>query len=260
MGAALHLAEVHQTPVKKRRPKRTGGGNGSEFAKYAHRIYQDKRADTRSRELLLAVAYAVTMAPIDEDVEEWSSVWRAICSAIGSAVTDWDGLRSRIREDIPRYEPPGRRWGTDPLDRRCSGPRVRFHPDGPDDFRNKLKICGARAHDKVVEKDPVTGWHTNRWFCERHGDQFRRVQEQVKEQNEQAPESIPNRGGLMPCYFESDWVELYRWSLHGSSTWKPPSYGVCADDWPIPGKEPVPQRARLRLILGTGDLNEGEMQ
>lgn len=253
MGAALHLAHVHQAPVKKRRTKRTGGGNGSRFAEIAHRIYQDDRADTQTRKLLLAAAYAVTMAPIDEENDEWNSVWRAICSAVGNSIRDWDGLKDLISHDAPRYEPPGWRWGTDPMHRLCSGPRVRFHPDGPDDFRNRLKVCGAPAQDKIVEKDPVTGWHTNHWFCTRHHDQLLRVREQVRAQNEAAPKPVPNRGGLLPSYFNTDWIVMYRWALRHPE-WEPPVYGICADDWPIPGKEPVAPRARLRLAALDGDL------
>jgi hypothetical protein len=236
--------------VKKRRPKRTGGGNGHKFAELAHRIYQDDRADTRARELLLATAYAVTMAPLDEE----TTVWRAICNALGSSIRGWDDLRSRVREDVPRYDPP-RRWINDPMANLCMGPRVRLHPDGPDDFRNRLKVCGANAHDKVVEKDPVTGWHTYRYFCTRHQDHLARVRAQVREQNAAAPEPIPNRGGLLPSYFDSDWVQVYQWATHRSD-WKPPTYGYCADDWPVPGKDPVPQRARLRLVIGGGDLED----
>jgi hypothetical protein len=82
------------------------------------------------------------------------------------------------------------------------------------------------------------------------------VSEQVKEQNAAAPEPIPNAGGLLPCYFEADWVRLYGQHQEWDQ-WVPPVYGVCADDWPIPGKEPVPQRARLRLVIGSGDLDDG---
>ncbi|WP_093803974.1 hypothetical protein [Streptomyces sp. Wb2n-11] len=246
MGAALHLAHVHQAPVKKRRPKRTGGGDGSKFAEIAHRIYQDERADTQARQLLLATAYAVTMAALDEE----TTVWRAICNAIGSSVRGWDDLRSCVRQDVPRYEPPGRWSRSNVLDQRCRGPRVRVHPNGPDDFRNKMKICGEKTHDMVVEKDPVTGWHTNHWFCTRHQDHLKRVAAQIAEQNAAAPPPVPNRGGLLPSYFESEWTELYRWATH-NPTWEPPAvYGVRADDWPIPGQDPVPQRARLRLVVG----------
>lgn len=255
MGAALHLAHAHQAPVQKRQPKRTGGGNGSKFAEIAHRIYQDDRADTRTRTLLLATAYAVTMAALDEE----TTVWRAICNAIGPSITDWDGLRTEISHDLPRYLPPGYRWGSDRLDQRCRGPRMRPHPDGPDDFRNQLKICGEKTRDKVVEKDAVTGWHTNHFFCTRHRDQLQRVAAQVAEQNASAPPPVPNSGGLLPSYFETDWVWMYRWATRNQS-WEPPKvYGLRADDWPVPGQNPiaVPQRARLRLVVGGADL-EGE--
>ncbi|WP_141747567.1 hypothetical protein [Streptomyces nanshensis] len=236
--------------MRKKRPKRTGGGDGGTFAELARQIYQDERADAQARVLLLATAYAVTMAPLDDE----TTVWRAISDAL--TLRGWNQLRAVIRTDIPRYERPDRR--TDPLDRLCSGPRIRPHLDGPDDFRNKLRVCGTVAERKVVVKDPRTGWHTNRWFCSRHQDEADRVRQQVREQNEYAPEPIPNRGGLMPVYFDCDWVELYRWSVRPRpeasawggqlSEWTPPTYGVCADAWPIPGKDPVPTRPRLRLL------------
>lgn len=246
MGAALHLAHAHQEPARKHRPKRTGGGNGGQFAEYAHRIYQDERADTQARQLLLATAYAVTMAQLDDE----TTVWRAICNALGSSIRGWDHLRHIVSEDVPRYVPPGRHWGADPLDRRCRGPRIRMHPDGPDDFRNKLKVCGEKAQEKALEKDPITGWHTNHWFCARHRDHLIRVRQQVKEQNEAAPDPIPNRGGLLPSYFDSGWVQVYRWAMF-DAPWDPPAYGYRADDWPVPGRDTVavPQRARLRLVI-----------
>lgn len=252
MGAALHLAHAHQPPPgPKRKRKRSGGGNGGKFAEIAHRIYQDDRADTQSRQLLLAVAYAITMAPLDED----TGVWRAICNALGPSITGWDGLRAEIRHDLPRYTPPGSRWGDDRLDRLCRGPRMRAHPDGPDDFRNQLKICGERTIDKVVEKDPLTGWHTNHFFCTRHRDHLRRIAAQVAEQNASAPPPIPNSGGLLPSYFDSDWVWMYRWATRNEA-WEPPFYGERADDWPAPGEQPTVRPARLRLIVGGGELQD----
>lgn len=247
MGAALHLAHAHQAPVKKRRPKRTGGGDGDKFANIAHRIYQDERAKDHTRQLLLAFAYAVTMSPIDEGTTVWDAARKAVNASSYKAT-----LRELIRQDLPRYERPGHRWGADPLDRVCRGPRLRPHPD-PDDFRNTMNLCGAPAQDKVVEKQLGTGWHVNHWYCRRHSAHLARVREQVKEQNENAPEPIPNRGGLMPCYFDSDWLLVYRWAV-GWESWEPPVYGVRADDWPVPGKDPVPQRARLRLVIGGDDL------
>lgn len=248
MGAALHLAHAHQQPVKKRQPKRSGGGNGPKFAEIAHQIYQDDRANDQTRPLLLAFAYAVTMAPLDGE----TGVWKAVRKALNPSSYKGD-VRELVRADLPRYEPPGYRYGSDRLDRLCSGPRMRPHPDGDDDFRNQLSICGATAQDKVVEKLPETGWHKNHWFCPRHRDHLIRVREQVREQNAAAPAPIPNRGGLLPCYFDSDWVRVYRWALDHDA-WEAPVYGVRADDWPVPGQDPIPQKARLRLVLGGGDL------
>lgn len=253
MGAALHLAHAHQEPVRTRRPKRTGGGDGGEFAQYAQRIYKDDRANAETRSLLLAIAYVVTMVPLGDD----TTVWKETAKAIGMPSNRYRGsLRALVRGDLPRYEAPGYRYGDDLMDRVCVGPRVRPHPDGPEDFRNQMNVCGAPAQDLVVEKDPVTGWHTNRWFCTRHRDHLVRVRQQVQAQNDIAPAPIPNRGGLLPCYFDSDWVRVYQWAL-GSDRWEPPSYGYRADDWPVPGQDPLPQRARLRLVLGGRDL-EGD--
>jgi hypothetical protein len=253
-AVALHLAHAHQTPTKKRQPKRKGGGDGGKFAQYASRIYQDDRATTETRSLLLAIAYVITMVPLDDD----TTVWKETAKALGvPRIRHRSSLQELVRQDIPGYEPPGHRYGTDPMDRLCMGPRVRPHPDGPDDWRNTMKVCGAPAQEKVIEKDPATGWHTNRWFCPRHHDHLVRVREQVRTQNETAPEPIPNHGGLLPCYFDSDWVRVYSWGLGWD--WKPPSYGYRADDWPVPGRDPinVPQRARLRLVASVDDL-EGE--
>ncbi|MEW1678146.1 hypothetical protein ACGRHW_41215 (plasmid) [Streptomyces noursei] len=182
------------------------------------------------------------MAPADED----TGIWATVRLALGTGTSSPVSLRQLVRHDVPRYEPPGTRWGDDPLDRLCTGPRMRPHPGGADDFRNRLNVCGAPAQEMAVEKLPGTGWHKNHWFCPRHCDHLSRVREQVREQNAFAPAPVPNRGGLMASYFDTDFLKLYRWAT--TPSWQPPAYGMRADDWPIPGQEPVPQRARLRLI------------
>ncbi|MFF8610874.1 hypothetical protein ACF06X_33750 [Streptomyces sp. NPDC015346] len=254
MGAALHLAHAHHEPVKKRRPKRTGGGDGPKFAEIANQIFRDNRADTESRQLLLAVAYAVTMAELNDD----TSVWAAARAALGTPRNRHRyHFQELVRRDLPRYEAPGYRWGDDPMQGLCAGPRVRPHPDGAEDFRNRLNVCGAPASEYAVEKQLDTGWHKNHWFCPRHRDHLTRVCTQVAAQNAAAPPPIPNRGGLLPCYFESDWLRVYRWAT-GHEGWEPPVYGLRADDWPVPGQDPLPQRARLRLVLGGHSLESGE--
>lgn len=118
----------------------------------------------------------------------------------------------------------------------------------PRDWRTEDGVCGAASHHRVLEKDPRTGWVTAHWFCKRHKDHADRVTEQVREQNEQAPESIPNTGGLLPCYFKADWEKVYR---HFRPHWEPPSHGVCADDWPTADGAVQPTRhSRLRVVLG----------
>lgn len=267
MGAALHLAHAEQQATDPKKKRGGGGGGGKDFAEYASRIYQDQRADAKSRQLLLALAYVMTMQPEPADAKEF---WRSVRKALGRDDRHrfTDPLRELIEHDRPRYVAPDQRpGGYDPSKRRCTGPRLRPFKERPykaeqmslparvaqqkrdaEDFRNTDNVCGALGKHRVLEKQPGTGWYHWHWFCARHIDHARRVTEQVKAQNEAAPEPIPNAGGLMPCYFDADWVRLYRHYTWDS--WEPPVYGVRADDWPVPGKEPVPQRARLRLVTG----------
>jgi hypothetical protein len=30
--------------------------------------------------------------------------------------------------------------------------------------------------------------------------------------------------------------------------WEPPYYGVCRDDWPVPGKAAIPRKPRLTVV------------
>lgn len=272
MGA-LNL--IPYQPPKKDPPTKTGGRGGGGFAELAQQIYQDQRADGPSRELLLAFAYVITMQPTDSAKEQFRNLRAALGKAGPYVRYDTrDRLRALIEHDLPRYiSPEYRPGGYDPSKRRCIGPRVRPYKERPykaeqmslpahveqqnrdaEDFRNTSNVCGAPGKHRVLEKQPGTGWYVWHWFCPRHRDHAVRVTEQVKAQNAAAPEPVPNAGGLMPCYFEADWVRLYR--HYTRDNWEPPVYGVRADDWPVPGKEPVPQRARLRLVIGGADLED----
>lgn len=261
-------------PAEEQRPKRS-------FPELVTAIYEDERVGHEARELLLAVAYAVDLAKREEGI----SPLNVACRKLGVE----RGRRARydrlVADDAPRYQPPAeveRMASQMP----CAGPRLRPYkqrpytprtnpaPDlvqptplreppppalytdlardhtytPPRDWRTEDGVCGAAAHHQVLEKDPRTGWITAHWFCKRHKEHADRVAKQVSIQNEQAPEPFPNAGGLLPCYFKADWEKVYR---HYRPRWEPPSYGLCADDWPTSGSEARPARhMRLRVIDG----------
>jgi hypothetical protein len=250
MGA-LHLAHAEQAPpADGNRTKGKGGGGGETFADFARQVYNDQRATPLAREMLLAFGFA-TMVAHSEEACDVHAVWKTVRHAMGATRTgrEWR-LNQAIAEDAPGYSS-----GKDRSRRACVAPRLRPHPDGPDDFRNQLGICGTLAdwEHYAVEKQAGTGWYKYHWYCKRHLDHLVRVREQLSEPNSRAPEPIPNRGGLLPVYFESDWVTAYRTHL-GLPDWQPPVYGISADDWPTPGVEKVPPRARLRLAAVDGTL------
>ncbi|MBD0844250.1 hypothetical protein [Streptomyces sp. TRM68416] len=242
-------------------------------AKTVHRIYGDRRAAPPARELLLAVAYALFVAPGDP-----GRVLNTAARALGrSTATGRPRFDALVADDAPRYEPPrtAADWGPGQAP-GCEAPRLRpyvyrprrtatsgdaaaavplrplpepvVHVDPgyvpPVDVRNERQICGADSHHKVLELDPRTGWVLPHWFCKRHVDHAERVAEQVREQNAAAPEPIPNRGGLLPSYFKAPWEDVYR--HYAPASWKPPTYGLSADDWPDPGNPP-PARSPRRL-------------
>lgn len=232
------------------------------FETTAAQIFQDKRATPGTRELVLAVAYALSLAPSTD------STLTTVRRTLGSKRTG-----QLIAADAPRYEPPREAQGWGPSNApACEAPRVRPytprprkpHDDGTtplrkhpepivhadvsyvprEDFRNREGVCGASSRHRVLEKDPRTGWVTAHWFCARHRAHADRVAGQVAAGNESAPEPIPNVGGLLPSYFKADWERVYRYYTPG---WVPPSYGLAADDWPTAVE--APRRGRLRLIV-----------
>lgn len=268
MGAALQLARAEQLPPapKRKRKDGDGGGDGKAFYEYATRIYADDRADAQTRELLLAVAYAVVTCQPDDGHAQWELVRQAL----GVRKRGAYGLDRLIEHDVPRYvSPEYLPGGWDNMKRLCMAPRLRLFRSRPwkgatpdqiaaqarkddEDFRNVEKICGNTAQDYVVEKLPGTGWHKLHYFCPAHRDHLLRVRAQVAGGNKLAPAPIPNAGGLLPSYFDADWLTMYR--RRRGEQWEPPVYGIRADDWPIPGKEIVPLRARLRLAAVDGEL------
>ncbi|MDI3408334.1 hypothetical protein [Streptomyces cavernicola] len=240
-----------------------------------HRIYQDRRADPPARELLLAVAYSVSVA----DREEGRGPLKIAARVLGRDGIGRPRFDALVKADAPRYTPPreARDWGPSQAP-GCRAPRTRpyvyrprrttattntgavplrqppapvlYVPPGytqPADIRNMEMICGAPSHLRVLEKDLRTGWIRAHWFCKRHQDQADRVRDQVREQNEQAPEPVPNSGGLLPAYFKADWQTVYR--RYAPRSWTPPPYGLSADDWPTPDGQTRPAKKGLRLIV-----------
>lgn len=251
MGAALHLAHAQQTPVKKRRPKRTGDGNGDGYDALVRRVYQDKRMTPESRELILLLAWLAVRDPDRYDADGNLISWRKRASAILGEYGPGPRRESRLADlvyaDRPRYEDKRDGWEQ----RTCAAPMIRRN--GP---------CGQHATDRDYTIDQETGWRTAVWYCRRHESWGRSVRAQ--RQANPGPEPLPNAGGLVPSYLMSEgqeqaWVRLYKeaavWKL--DRFWEPPkAYGICADDWPAPGAEPVPTRARLRLVIGGADLED----
>jgi hypothetical protein len=241
-------------------------------------IYEDERVGHEARELLLAVAYAVDLAKREDGVSPLRVARRKL-GVEGYRKARYDRL---VADDAPRYEPPESAHNLQ-FDRPgCAAPRLRpyrprravpYAPDPdapvpirpytlppelaalkeeamanykpPRDWRTEDGVCGANSHHRVLEKDPRTGWVTAHWFCKRHKDHADRVTEQVRVQNEQAPEPIPNTGGLLPCYFKADWERVYR---HYRPRWEPPKYGLAADDWPSLREDQTRRHGRLRAI------------
>jgi hypothetical protein len=273
-------------PEQEKRPKRT-------FPEFVAAVYEDPRVGHEARELLLAVGYAVDLAKREDGVSPLKVARRKLGVEHGRKArydrlvaddaprykppreaADWhpSGAPScegpRLRPYRPRaYKPRTQPELPEPT--RLSSRRPTVLPPElaalkaeamatytpPRNWRTEDGVCGANSHHRVLEKDPRTGWITAHWFCKRHKDHADRVAEQVREQNEQAPEPIPNTGGLLPVYFKADWEKVYR---HFLPRWEPPKYGICADDWPSVDEMAArpSKHSRLRVVIGGADLED----
>ncbi|MEU0624912.1 hypothetical protein ABZ329_29145 [Streptomyces rubiginosohelvolus] len=273
MGAPRSLVAV---PQQERKPRT--------YEEVVRAVYNDERANPEARELLLAVAYAVYLKGREEGVSPLREA-RRVLGRTAAGRPRYDGL---MAADVPRYETP-RDVDVHAHTVACQAPRLRpyrpkpavpYEPDPhapspirsyelppelaalkaeamaaytpPRDWRTEDGVCGANSRYRVLEKDPVTGWVSAHWFCRRHQDHADRVTEQLRAQNDDAPAPLPNRGGLLPCYFKADWEKVYR--HYAGRLWEPPAHGLCADDWPTPGQGPAVKKGRMRLVLG-GDLD-----
>jgi len=248
------------------------------------RIWQDKRLTPGTRELLLAISWVLTRDPDYAALpspERGSYLWRQLAVMLGRDERmrrPTPRYKQLVADDAPRYVPPND-WG----DRFCEAPRIRpFRPRTTGNgivssacliarhphsgqcrytvVRGAVSVavkpavepsatCDAPAKTDLhlVERDPRNGWHIYHDFCGRHRDHYERVKTQLANAPE-APEPVPNVGGLLPCFFKADWARVYADMRPG---WTEPVYGLAADDWPdMVGDGAVPRHSRLRLIVG----------
>jgi hypothetical protein len=116
------------TPADEQRPKRS-------FAELVAAIYEDPRVGHETRELLLAVAYAVDLAP-GEPGRVLNTAARALGRSPATGRPRFDAL---IADDAPRYEPPREAgdWGPGGAP-GCEAPRLR-----PYVYRPRITVTGA---------------------------------------------------------------------------------------------------------------------
>lgn len=258
MGAALHLAEVHQAPPGPKRKRKGGGGGGDGYDKLVCRVYRDPQMTPEARELILLLAWLVARDPdrLDQFGEPKGKVWSRAAEILGDYPTWSHRKGSRLADlidaDRPRYEPDKRAdiW----QQRLCSAPMIR-----------RAGECGQHAVNSALRVDPETGWRTPVWYCNRHRDYGRAAEAAFR--NTSGVEPIPNAGGLMPSYLSNEngdegWIKLYRRASDWArSRWEPPvMYGLRADKWPRPGEErviEVVEPPRLRLAALDGELIGG---
>ncbi|REF00323.1 hypothetical protein [Thermomonospora umbrina] len=244
----------------------------TKYDKLCREVYGDARMAPGTREVVLAMGWVMFRHP---DRPQGGPFWQHVRRVLGRNRYGKPRVWDLIAADAPRYEQPGGHHLTGP----CEGPRhrpykprpapratatglreaqtiVHVPPAGapaPYDPTDGGRVCGASGSIRVTEADMVTGWTRTHWFCRRHHDRARQVQAQYDALGDPPP-PIPNIGGLLPCYFTADWETVYaeavRRTMGAPYTWERPYHGLAADEWPVPGRQPIPRRPRLSIITG----------
>lgn len=205
------------------------------YDQLASRTYSERRMPPGTRELILALGWVTLRDPRRHDPT--MGVW-----ARAREVLNVDNRRmwELIGADAPRYEHD---WHGDP--KGCQAPLAGH-------------LCGRKTVGGFTETDQLTG-RFRRWgFCSRPRCQeyAATTHRRARTSHQTAPEAIPNRGGLLPLFFEWDWEAKYRKAaenLPGMRPWEPPSYGLSADEWPeVPGQEKLKAFPKLRLVASDG--------
>lgn len=239
------------------------------YDKLCREVYADKRMPAGTQEVALAMGWVMFRHP---DRPNGAPFWAQVKQILRANQLGKPRLWDLIAADAPRYEQPGQHWS---VPGACEGPRLRpYQPRRQErhgstativytpsdyvptehDHTQGGRICGASGAIQILEADMVTGWTRAHWFCRRHTERAREVKAQLDHRGDPPP-PIPNRGGLLPCYFKADWATLYTQAVdravnapHVPYMWEIPYHGLAADDWPIPGKQPIPRRPRLSVI------------
>jgi hypothetical protein len=203
------------------------------YDQLAARVYGERRMPSGTRDLILALGWVTLRDPRRHDptVGIWART-REVMNA------DNKRMWQLLRDDAPRYEHD---WHADP--RGCQAPMARLD-----------RLCGRGTADGFTEADTATGRFRMWGFCTRPRCQAygQGIYERAQRSNAAAPEPIPNKGGLLPLFFEWNWEAKY---TKADPSWTVPSYGLSADEWPtIPGEEPVYAFPKLRLITSGGEL------
>lgn len=246
MGAALHLAHVHQPPPGPKRKRGGGGGSDDGYDEIVARIWRDHRMTPESRELLLLIAWLICRDTNKYDdngdpINTWNRADK-ILGDTGRASYKRQRIAEIVYADAPRYEMDWR--GLE----GCQAPMIR-----------REGVCGGSAYGTSFTVDPATGWRTKVPHCRRHQEWGRKLDAAWRDGV--WPDPIPNHGGLMPSYFrlksgDEGWARVYQEAARACRrSWEPPKgYGLAADSWPVPGMERAPEPFRLRLAAVDGEL------
>lgn len=180
--------------------------------------------DLTGDQLLIAMAMSHFFGSRDGEDAKFSDVMD---------LTGWDRPRliRALRDDAPRYTPDRSQASV------CANPMIRR--DGP---------CGKRAWNDLPFRDPDTGEVTQRGACSRHWPE---LQSQHRTNRADwlaagSPMPGPNTGGVLPRYFEGDWLKLYKnvgaWGLGDTLPEVPvsfPKLTALATDGPPETSAPV---------------------
>lgn len=229
-------------------------GDLQQYDDLCARIYADADLDPGTRGLAQALAWLQLRDPARHETGE--SLLGRVGQLLGRDERGCWRHQELFSNDAPRYEPP-RTWWTGYG--RCEGPRVRPYrargAPAPAPERGAL-VCGANGRHRVPEHDLVTGRITRvHWYCRRHAEHAERVEAQIARAGDPPP-PVPNTGGRLARYFNAEGlVKVYAWARPG---WKPPFYGICADDWVLDGTAVfIPKRPRLAVVGTEGLVDRG---